>query len=41
MQGGPGADKLQLIPFFRLHDSRYMVYWARSRLCWAGVLRAQ
>ena len=30
IQGRPGADQLQLIPFFRLHDSRYMLYWPRS-----------
>jgi len=30
IQGRKDADKLQLIPFFRLHDSRYMVYWPRS-----------
>ena len=27
---GNGADKLRLIPFFRLHDSRYMLYWPYS-----------
>ncbi|RZL39699.1 MAG: glycosyl hydrolase [Rubrivivax sp.] len=41
IQGGPGADKLQLIPFFRLHDSRYMVYWARSTPAQQSLLRAQ
>lgn len=30
IQGRADADRLQLIPFFRLHDARYMVYWARS-----------
>jgi DUF1680 family protein len=27
---GKDADTLRLIPFFRLHDSRYMVYWPYS-----------
>ncbi|MEJ7805241.1 MAG: glycoside hydrolase family 127 protein [Telluria sp.] len=27
---GAGADQLRLIPFFRLHDSRYMLYWPYS-----------
>ncbi|MDC8786489.1 glycoside hydrolase family 127 protein [Paucibacter sp. hw1] len=27
---GKNAVKLRLIPFFRLHDSRYMIYWAHS-----------
>lgn len=29
IQGG-GAAVLKLIPFFRLHDSRYMIYWPYS-----------
>ncbi|MFB9240925.1 glycoside hydrolase family 127 protein [Massilia antarctica] len=27
---GKGAGSLRLMPFFRLHDSRYMVYWPYS-----------
>jgi len=27
---GKGAEKLRLIPFFRLHDARYMMYWPTS-----------
>ncbi len=27
---GKDADALRLIPFFRLHDSRYMLYWPYS-----------
>ncbi len=38
---GSGADKLQLIPFFRLHDSRYMLYWARSTSAQQSLLRAE
>jgi DUF1680 family protein len=41
IQGGKGADKLQLIPFFRLHDSRYMVYWARSTPAQQSLLRLE
>jgi len=41
IQGGLGADKLQLIPFFRLHDSRYMVYWARSTPAQHSLLRVE
>lgn len=39
IQGPAGADQLQLIPFFRLHDSRYMVYWARSTPARQSLLR--
>lgn len=41
IQGGQGADKLQLIPFFRLHDSRYMLYWARSTPAQQSLLRVE
>ena len=27
---GKDADKIEFIPFFRLHDSRYMIYWPYS-----------
>ena len=27
---GKDADSLRLIPFFRLHDSRYMLYWQQT-----------
>jgi hypothetical protein len=29
VQGGAGAST-EFIPFFRLHDSRYMIYWQQS-----------
>jgi DUF1680 family protein len=38
---GRGADRLQLIPFFRLHDSRYMVYWPRVTPADYGLLRTE
>jgi DUF1680 family protein len=41
IQGGKDAEKLQLIPFFRLHDSRYMVYWARSTPAQQSLLRVE
>jgi DUF1680 family protein len=41
IQGGKDADKLQLIPFFRLHDSRYMVYWPRSTPAEASLLHEE
>ncbi|XHS78662.1 beta-L-arabinofuranosidase domain-containing protein [Burkholderiaceae bacterium UC74_6] len=40
IQGRKDADKLQLIPFFRLHDSRYMVYWPRSTPAEQSIFRA-
>lgn len=39
IQGRPDADTLQLIPFFRLHDARYMVYWPRSTPAQTRALR--
>lgn len=41
IQGRPDANRLQLIPFFRLHDSRYMLYWARSTPAEYRSLREQ
>lgn len=41
IQGGKGAENLQLIPFFRLHDSRYMLYWARSTPAQQSLLRVE
>ncbi len=41
IRGGKDADRLQLIPFFRLHDSRYMVYWGRSTPAQQSLLRAE
>jgi len=38
---GPGAERLQLIPFFRLHDSRYMLYWPRVTPAHYGLLRTE
>ncbi len=37
----PGAAELQLIPFFRLHDARYMVYWARATPAQQSLWRAE
>jgi DUF1680 family protein len=36
---GPGAADISFIPFFRLHDSRYMIYWQYSTP--ANLLRIQ
>ncbi|RZJ13501.1 MAG: glycosyl hydrolase [Rubrivivax sp.] len=41
IQGAKGEEKLQLIPFFRLHDSRYMLYWARSTAAQQSLMRAE
>lgn len=41
IQGGKGAEQLQLIPFFRLHDSRYMLYWGRSTPAQQSLMRAE
>jgi hypothetical protein len=41
IQGPKGEEKLQLIPFFRLHDARYMLYWARSSPAQYSLLRAE
>ena len=41
IQGRKDADQLQLIPFFRLHDSRYMLYWPRSTPAQQSLLRAE
>lgn len=41
IQGRKDADQLQLIPFFRLHDSRYMLYWARSTPAQHSLLRVE
>ncbi|MFG6430336.1 beta-L-arabinofuranosidase domain-containing protein [Roseateles sp. LYH14W] len=41
IQGRKGAENLQLIPFFRLHDSRYMLYWGRSTPAQQSLMRAE
>jgi len=41
IQGRKDADQLQLIPFFRLHDSRYMLYWPRSTPARQSLLRVE
>ncbi|MFT7722427.1 MAG: glycoside hydrolase family 127 protein [Roseateles sp.] len=41
IEGGTGAGELQLIPFFRLHDSRYMVYWGRTTPARQSLMRAE
>ena len=38
---GRNAASLQLIPFFRLHDSRYMLYWPRVTPAGYGILRTE
>ena len=37
---GPGADSIRFIPFFRLHDSRYMMYWQQTTPANLAVMRA-
>ena len=37
---GTDAATLRLIPFFRLHDSRYMLYWPTSTPAMLGNMRA-
>eukprot|EP01034_Spumella_vulgaris_P032847 gene32847-40545_t len=37
---GPGADNIRFIPFFRLHDSRYMMYWQQTTPANLAVMRA-
>ena len=37
---GHGAARMQLMPFFRLHDSRYMLYWAHTTPAQQSVLRS-
>lgn len=41
IQGAKGEETLQLIPFFRLHDSRYMLYWGRSTPAQQSLMRAE
>ncbi len=41
IQGRKDADRLQLMPFFRLHDSRYMLYWPRSTTAQQSLLRVE
>jgi len=38
---GRGAEGMQLIPFFRLHDSRYMLYWGRTTRAQQSLMRAE
>jgi hypothetical protein len=40
VQGGTGAP-IEFIPFFRLHDSRYVVYWPQSTPGAYAQMRAQ
>ncbi|MYN06238.1 glycoside hydrolase family 127 protein [Pseudoduganella aquatica] len=37
---GPGAESTRFIPFFRLHDSRYMMYWQQTTPANLAVMRA-
>lgn len=37
---GKDAEKLVLIPFFRLHDSRYMLYWPTTDSAQLGALQS-
>lgn len=41
VQGAKGEEKLQLIPFFRLHDSRYMLYWGHTTRAQQSLLRVE
>lgn len=41
IQGGKGAEQLQLIPFFRLHDSRYMLYWGHTTRAQQSLMRVE
>jgi uncharacterized protein len=41
IQGAKGEEKLQLIPFFRLHDSRYMLYWGHTTRAQQSLLRVE
>jgi hypothetical protein len=38
---GPNTGNLQLIPFFRLHDARYTMYWQRSTPANFAALKEQ
>ena len=35
------SGSLQLMPFFRLHDSRYMLYWPQANQAEFKALRVQ
>ncbi|CAN7271520.1 glycoside hydrolase family 127 protein [Pseudoduganella sp. LjRoot289] len=37
---GPGSEHIRFIPFFRLHDSRYMIYWQQTTPANMSVMRA-
>ncbi|SFU83636.1 glycoside hydrolase family 127 protein [Pseudoduganella namucuonensis] len=37
---GKGAESIRFIPFFRLHDSRYMIYWQHATPANMSVMRA-
>lgn len=41
IQGRADAERLRLVPFFRLHDTRYMVYWPRSTPVQYSLLREE
>jgi len=38
---GQGAGTLRFIPFFRLHDSRYMIYWQQTTSAGLADMRAK
>jgi DUF1680 family protein len=38
---GKGAERMRLIPFFRLHDSRYTIYWPTSTPAEYAQIRAE
>jgi len=38
---GQGADSVRFIPFFRLHDSRYMIYWQQTTPAGLASMRAK
>ena len=37
---GRGVERMRLIPFFRVHDSRYMLYWAHTTPAQQSALRS-
>jgi DUF1680 family protein len=41
VQGGAGGGTLRFIPFYRLHDSRYMLYWQHTTPAGLAEMRAR
>jgi len=38
---GKGAGELRFIPFYRLHDSRYMIYWQQTTTAGLAEMRSK